>query len=224
MDSCVTAKTNRRVQCKTLSCSAIVSNYKIGDVEYYYAKRGCTADPEASHIEGEQYPADKETVPKGWTGIKQYNQRTSIKNGNTLRKGFRIFCMIFCYFVNFVNFRNPIRATKFSIAQEFQCYSCESNFSSKSTSWAEPTYDSIRSKDSSFCWEIVSSSASVVGTGTTGQCFNECFTQAYKYSLRTDSGREFYWNIKRGCRDDVAKPSSLYGVQASTKCSVKFIL
>lgn len=89
MDSCVTAKTNRRVQCKTLSCSAIVSNYKIGDVEYYYAKRGCTADPEASHIEGEQYPADKETVPSGWTGIKQYNQRTSIKNGNTLRKVFR---------------------------------------------------------------------------------------------------------------------------------------
>ena len=89
MDSCVTAKTKRRVQCKTLSCSAIVSNYKIGDVEYYYAKRGCTADPEASHIEGEQYPADKETVPSGWTGIKQYNQRTSIKNGNTLRMGFQ---------------------------------------------------------------------------------------------------------------------------------------
>ena len=89
MDSCVTAKTNRRVQCKTLSCSAIVSNYKIGDVEYFYAKRGCTADPEASHIEGEQYPADKETVPSGWTGIKQYNQRTSIKNGNTLRKVFQ---------------------------------------------------------------------------------------------------------------------------------------
>ena len=71
MDSCVTAKTNRRVQCKTLSCSAIVSNYKIGDVEYYYAKRGCTADPEASHIEGEQYPADKETVPSGWTGTRR---------------------------------------------------------------------------------------------------------------------------------------------------------
>ena len=91
MDNCVTAKTNRRVQCKTLSCSAIVSNYKIGDIEYYYAKRGCTADPEASHIEGEQYPADKETVPSGWTGIKQYNQRTSIKNGNTLRKVFQCF-------------------------------------------------------------------------------------------------------------------------------------
>ena len=86
MDSCVTAKTSRRVRCKTLSCNAIVSNYKIGDMEYYYAKRGCTADPEQNHIEGEQYPADKETVPAGWTGIKQYNQRTSIKNGNTLRK------------------------------------------------------------------------------------------------------------------------------------------
>ena len=136
----------------------------------------------------------------------------------------RVFTYFFYDILLFREFRNPIRATKVSIAQEFQCYSCESNFSSKSTSWAEPTYDSIRSKDSSFCWEIVSPSASVVGTGTTGQCFNECFTQAYKYSLRTDSGREFYWNIKRGCRDDVAKSSSLYGVKASTKCSVKFIL
>ena len=131
----------------------------------------------------------------------------------------------FFYVVNFVYFRNPIRATKVSIAQEFQCYSCESNFSSKSTSWTEPTYDSMRSKDSSFCWEIVSPSASVVSTGTTGQCFNECFTHAYKYSLRTDSGREFFWNIKRGCRDDEAnQSSSLYGVKASIKCSFNFFL
>ena len=85
-DDCVTAKTSSRVKCKTLSCSAIVANYKIDLNEYYYAKRGCTSDPEAEKTNGEQYPADEETVPRGLTGIKQYNQQTVAKNGNTLRK------------------------------------------------------------------------------------------------------------------------------------------
>ena len=122
MDSCVTAKTSRRVRCKTLSCSAIVSNYKIGDIEYYYAKRGCTADPEENYVEGEQYPADKETIPRGWTGIKQYNQRTTTKNGNTGR------------------------SSSTSQAKVFDCYSCESSFSHRvdGPNPVEPLYDSIK--------------------------------------------------------------------------------
>ena len=135
----------------------------------------------------------------------------------------KISSTIFSQIDNFIHFQNHIRATQFSIAKEFQCYACQSSFSSKSTSWVEPKYDSIRSKDSSLCWEIVSPSANVVSTGTTGQCFTDCYTQAYKYSLKTDSGHEFFWNIKRGCNDDEVKTSSLYGVKASTKCSPPFV-
>ena len=135
----------------------------------------------------------------------------------------KICSTIFGQIINFIRFQNHIRATQFSIAKEFQCYSCQSSFSSKSTNWVEPTYDSIRSKDNSLCWEIVSPSANVVSTGTTSQCFTDCYSQAYKYSLKTDSGHEFFWNIKRGCNDDEVKTSSLYGVKASTKCSPKFV-
>ena len=150
------------------------------------------------------------------------NERAS-KMETRLERFSKICWTIFGQIINFIRFQNHIRATQFSIAKEFQCYSCQSGFSSKSTSWVEPTYDSIRSKDSSLCWEIVSPSANVVSTGTTGQCFTDCYTQAYKYSLRTDSGHEFFWNIKRGCNDDQVKTSSLYGVKASAKCSPKFV-
>ena len=52
---------------------------------YYYAKRGCTADPEDGVVEGEQDPADSAVTPEGWTGIKQYNQRSTTAVGNTAR-------------------------------------------------------------------------------------------------------------------------------------------
>ena len=115
---------------------------------------------------------------------------------------------------HYKHYENLIRATHVSIAKEFQCYSCESTFSSKSTSSEEPKYDSVKLKDKSLCWEVLPPSATTVSTGTTGQCFGECYTQAYKYSLAIDSGREFYWNIKRGCSDDEKYSSlSLYGVK-----------
>ena len=139
MDSCVTAKTSRRVRCKTLSCSAIVSNYKIGDIEYYYAKRGCTADPEENYVEGEQYPADKETVPRGWTGIKQYNQRTSIKNGNTLRKVFRTLSSMFTVY----SLLDSILMTIFKIISELQKFQMPTNFSVILVKAVFPQYQQI---------------------------------------------------------------------------------
>ena len=87
-NNCVTAKASGRVMCKTLSCQAITATYRLGSEgtdTFYYAKRGCTADPEDGIAEGEQDPADAAVTPAGWTGIKQYNQRSTTAVGNTQR-------------------------------------------------------------------------------------------------------------------------------------------
>ena len=124
VNTCVSAKTNGRVKCKTLSCGSVTANYLLGDStdKYYYAKRGCDADPEDGKPDGEQDPADEPVVPRGWTGIKQYNQRTTTKNGNTGR------------------------SSSTSQAKVFDCYSCESSFSHKvdGPNPVEPLYDSIK--------------------------------------------------------------------------------
>ena len=124
VNTCVSAKTNGRVKCKTLSCASVTANYYLGDStdKYYYAKRGCDADPEDGKPDGEQDPADEPVVPAGWTNIKQYNQRTTTKNGNTGR------------------------SSSTSTAAVFDCYSCESSFSHqvKGQNPVEPLYDSIK--------------------------------------------------------------------------------
>ena len=124
VNTCVSAKTNGRVKCKTLSCASVTANYVLGDStdKYYYAKRGCDADPEDGKPDGEQDPADESVVPSGWTNIKQYNQRTTTKNGNTGR------------------------SSSTSTAAVFDCYSCQSSFSHEVTGQnpVEPLYDSIK--------------------------------------------------------------------------------
>ena len=133
VNTCVSAKTNGRVKCKTLSCASVTANYLLGDStdKYYYAKRGCDADPEDGKPDGEQDPADESVVPRGWTGIKQYNQRTTTKNGNTGR------------------------SSSTSSAIVFDCYSCESSFNHqvKGPNPVEPLYDSIKAglNDCSIC-------------------------------------------------------------------------
>ena len=52
---------------------------------FYYAKRGCAADPLDGVDTGEQAQADAFVFPPGYTDIKQSNQRTTTAKGNTLR-------------------------------------------------------------------------------------------------------------------------------------------
>ena len=136
VNTCVSAKTNGRVKCKTLSCGSVTANYILGDStdKYYYAKRGCDADPEDGKPDGEQDPADEAVVPRGWTGIKQYNQRTTTKNGNTGR------------------------SSSTSLAKVFDCYSCESSFSHRvdGQNPVEPLYDSIKAGLNSYQKQILS--------------------------------------------------------------------
>ena len=204
-NTCVNAKTAGRVKCKTLSCGSVTSNYLLGDSndKYYYAKRGCDADPEDGKPDGEQDPADLAVVPAGWTNIKQYNQRTTTKNGNTGR------------------------SSSTSTAKIYDCYSCESSFSHvvDGPNPIEPLYDSIKTKDTSLCWETYEpqTDTSVSSTGTSGSCIGNCYTSAYKFKETsgpvTNPTTKFNWYVKRGCAIDKTEVTSgqtpskdLYGV------------
>ena len=79
-----------------------------------------------------EYPADEPVVPRGWTGIKQYNQRTTTKNGNTGR------------------------SSSTSQAKVFDCYSCESSFSHRvdGPNPVEPLYDSIKAGLKYFLYKL----------------------------------------------------------------------
>ena len=109
-NTCVTAKSSGRVMCKTLSCQAITATYRLGTEgtdTYYYAKRGCTADPEDGMVDGEQNPADTAVTPEGWTGVKQYNQRSTTAVGNTQRTSTvsiaKVYGMIYIFYTSLKN-------------------------------------------------------------------------------------------------------------------------
>ena len=93
---------------------------------YYYAKRGCTANPEDGVATGDQTQADSFVIPKGYTGIKQTNQRVTTKKANT------------------------IQASSASVATIMDCYACSTNMLKTVTGAnpAEPTYDSIKTINS----------------------------------------------------------------------------
>ena len=209
-NDCVNAKTTGRVKCKTLACSAITSSYKLGEdatETYYFAKRGCAADPDDGVTDGEQENADDYVVPDGWTNIKQYNQRSTTTNGNTGR------------------------SSTISTAVVFDCYSCESSFSTtvSGANPADPIFDSVKEKDTSLCWQtfkpVADSSSSA--TGTSGSCTGKCFVSAYKYKESTGTSKlpatTFNWYIQRGCDTDMAVVNgdtaapALYGVSQTNR-------
>ncbi len=209
-NDCVTSKTTGRVKCKTLACSAITSSYKLGEdatETYYFAKRGCAADPDDGVVDGEQDNADDYVVPNGWTNIKQYNQRSTTTNGNTGR------------------------SSSISTAVVFDCYSCESSFSTtvSGANPADPIFDSVKEKDTSLCWQtfkpVADSSSSA--TGTSGSCTGKCFVSAYKYKESTGTTKlpatTFNWFIQRGCDTDMAVVNgetaapALYGISQTNR-------
>ena len=208
-NSCVNAKTTGRVKCKTLSCASVTANYLLGEAseKYYYAKRGCDVDPEdGTPDNGEQDPADLSVVPAGWSSIKQHNQRTTTKNGNTGR------------------------ASSTSVAKVFDCYSCESTFSAvvEGINPIEPLYDSIKTKDTSLCWETYEpqTDTAITSTGTSGSCIGNCYASAYKYKETSGTTANpittYNWYIKRGCEENKDKikagsvPSTeLFGVSVT---------
>ena len=206
-NNCVTAKTALTVKCKTLACSAIVSNFKLENSDtadtYYYAKRGCAANPEDGIVTGDQTQADSFVIPKGYTGIKQTNQRVTTKKANT------------------------IQASSASVATIMDCYSCSTNMMKTVTGAnpAEPSYDSIKTQDTSLCWQTFPPQAdsSIAATGTSGRCETACFVSAYKYKETTGPATNpvttFHWALTRGCAKTDAEletgsiPSpDLYGV------------
>jgi hypothetical protein len=91
---------------------------------YYYAKRGCAADPNDGIKTGEQAQADSFVFPAGYTDIKQNNQRTTTSNGNTLR------------------------TSAVSVATLFDCYSCDVTIvdARVGSNPAEPTFDEVKTQ------------------------------------------------------------------------------
>ena len=110
--------------------SAIVLNFKLDSSPfaptYYYAKRGCTTDPDDGIISGMAEKPDDYIVPIGYTGIKQYNQRTTVRLGN------------------------DYQTEDVFTAQEFKCFACQSTITVKHV--AQPSYSDIF-KTQDFCWE-----------------------------------------------------------------------
>ena len=186
-NNCVTAKTTQTVKCKTLACAAVVSNYKLDASDtaetYYYAKRGCAANPEDGVSTGDQAQADSYVIPKGYTGIKQTNQRVTTTKANT------------------------IQASSASIATVMDCYSCDVHMMATvaGANPSEPSYDSIKEQDTSLCWQTFPPQAdsSIPATGTSGRCETSCYVSAYKYKETsgpsTSPVTTFHWHLERGC-------------------------
>ena len=106
-----------------LSSAAVTAAYKLDAADtaetYYYAKRGCAADPNDGVKNGEQAQADSYVFPAGYTNVKQTNQRTTTSKGNTLR------------------------TSTVSVAKVFDCYACDVTITQTKTGSnpVEPTYD-----------------------------------------------------------------------------------
>jgi hypothetical protein len=209
-NNCVNAKTEQTVKCKTLSCAAVTSAYKLDASDtaetFYYAKRGCAADPNDGIATGEQGQADAYVFPAGYTDVKQNNQRTTTAKGNTLR------------------------TSTVSVAKVFDCYSCDVSITDTrvGSNPAEPTFDEVKTQDSSLCWETFEPQAdtAVSATGTSGRCETMCYVKAYKYKEvsgpTSNPVTTYNWYLKRGClKDDEAmttgtSPSAdLFGVTVS---------
>ena len=150
---------------------------------YYYAKRGCAADPNDGVKTGEQAQADAYVFPAGYTDVKQNNQRTTTSKGNTLR------------------------TSAVSVAKVFDCYACDVTITDvrTGTNPSEPTFDEVKTQDTSLCWETFEpqSDTSVAATGTSGRCETMCYVNAYKYkeiSGPTNNPTTTYnWYLQRGC-------------------------
>ena len=69
------------------------------------------------------------------------------------------------------------------------CYSCSVHMTDtvSGINPTEPTYDSIKTQDTSLCWETFPPQAdsSIPATGTSGRCETSCYVEAYKYRVST---------------------------------------
>jgi hypothetical protein len=187
-EPCAKGDSTGRVKCKTLSCSAVLATYKLDESEsaetYYYAKRGCTADPDDGVASGVSVAAERYVAPAGYTGITQTNQRSySGDNGNTQR------------------------VAQASTAKIMDCYSCEVSMTHTALGKdiSEPVYDSIKSQDPGLCWETSPpvTDSSIAATGTSGRCETSCFVKTYRYKqiggTTANPTTTFNWYMKRGC-------------------------
>ena len=187
-NNCVTAKTDLTVKCKTLACATVVSNYKLEAGEtaetFYYAKRGCAANPDDGVTTGDQAQADQFVIPAGYTDIKQYNQRVVSPKANTAQ------------------------ASSVATATVMDCFSCSVHMTAtvNGANPSEPTYDSIKSQDTSLCWQTFKPQAdsSIAATGTSGRCETQCFVEAYKYKVSSGPTNNpvttYNWHLERGCK------------------------
>ena len=70
----------------------------------------------------------------------------------------------------------------------------------------EPTYDDIKTQDTSLCWQTFAPQvdSSIAATGTSGRCETSCFVQAYKYKVTTGPTNSpvttYNWHLERGCK------------------------
>ena len=169
------------------SSGAVTAAYKLDSSDtgetFYYAKRGCAADPIDGIKTGEQAQADSYVFPPGYTDVKQNNQRTTTPKGNTLR------------------------TSTVSVAKVFDCYSCDVTISTvkEGANPAEPLFDEVKSQDTSLCWQTFEpqTDTSVAATGTSGRCETYCYVKAYKYKEQTGTTASpltnFNWYLERGC-------------------------
>ena len=239
-----------------------MSNYKLEAGEtaetFYYAKRGCAANPDDGVRTGDQAQADQYVIPAGYTGIKQTNQRVSSTKANTIqakgRKKKSVFYFPISVWKDYFSFPFPrelrktfpfslftrqerqlffsrfsensdktfpfsfkigiflfptlIQASSVSTAQVMDCYSCAVDMTQtvKGANPTEPTYDDIKTQDTSLCWQTFAPQvdSSIAATGTSGRCETSCFVQAYKYKVTTGPTNSpvttYNWHLERGCK------------------------
>ena len=76
----------------------------------------------------------------------------------------------------------------------------------KGSNPSEPTYDSIKTQDTSLCWQTFKPQAdsSIAATGTSGRCETQCFVEAYKYKVASGPTNNptttYHWHLERGCK------------------------
>ena len=172
-DSCYAATATTKADCDSLSCFSASVAYKSEDnpdTVYYYAKRGCTANPEL--VVPSSGPVTDVKVQPGFAEINQKNEKTTSANGNTGKP------------------------SSVQEVESFTCYECTFTASKEGTT--DPTEDEILEDDSQTCFAPESDKTASSST-CLGQCFTKSYSYKKSIGTKEAPNYSYNWMFERGC-------------------------
>lgn len=198
-DICITPGVRTATKmCSNLNCQAVTRSYRINGETFYYARRGCTLNPEDGLQLGTNKNPDMRKDPdsfpyNGVTNVDTYVTRSIDTKGN-----------------GYSNYQP-------TTAQSMSCFRCKGEV----TVIKQPSQDApvpnvdFTNEDMNKCWNVINTEDSDK-TQTISNCKTQCYTKTYNYVLiNKDNSKHYTYYVERDCREqtvpDIALKSTIKG-------------